>query len=39
MAEAQQLEAEIGLPNMRAAYFRGNTAVLGGGGSPTREHR
>ncbi len=34
MAEAQQLEAEIGLPNMRAAYFRGNTAVLGGGRLP-----
>lgn len=34
MAEAEQLEAEIGLPNMRAAYFRGNTAVLGGGRLP-----
>ena len=30
MAEAQGLEGLIGLPNMRAAYFRGNTAVLGG---------
>jgi hypothetical protein len=34
MAEAEQLEATIGLPNMRAAYFRGNTAVLGGGRLP-----
>ena len=39
MAEAQQLEAAIGLPNMRAAYFRGNTAVLVAGGFPSREHR
>ena len=30
MREAELMEAEIGLPNMRAAYFRGNTAVLGG---------
>lgn len=30
MAEAQQIEREIGIANMRAAYFRGNTAVLGG---------
>ena len=28
--EAKKIEAEIGLPNMRAGYFRGNTAVLGG---------
>jgi hypothetical protein len=34
MAEAQQLETLIGLPNMRAAYFRGNTAVLGGARLP-----
>ncbi len=34
MAEAAQLETEIGLPNMRAAYFRGNTAVLGGARLP-----
>lgn len=34
MAEAQALETMIGLPNMRAAYFRGNTAVLGGGRLP-----
>jgi hypothetical protein len=34
LAEAQQLETLIGLPNMRAAYFRGNTAVLGGGRLP-----
>jgi hypothetical protein len=34
MAEAAQLEAEIGLANMRAAYFRGDTAVLGGGRLP-----
>lgn len=30
LAEAQKIEAEIGLANMRAGYFRGNTAVLGG---------
>jgi hypothetical protein len=30
MAEAQQIEQEIGIANMRAAYFRGDTAVLGG---------
>ncbi len=24
------METEIGLANMRAGYFRGNTAVLGG---------
>jgi len=34
MTEAAQMESQIGLPNMRAAYFRGNTAVLGGGGLP-----
>jgi hypothetical protein len=34
MAEAGQLESEIGLANMRAAYFRGNVAVLGGGRLP-----
>jgi hypothetical protein len=32
--EAELLEGEIGLPNMRAAYFRGNTAVLGGSRLP-----
>lgn len=30
LAEAQKIEAEIGLANMRAGYFRGVTAVLGG---------
>jgi hypothetical protein len=30
LAEAQQIQAEIGIANLRAAYFRGNTAVLGG---------
>lgn len=34
IAEAQALEGEIGLPNMRAAYFGGNTGVLGGGRLP-----
>ncbi len=34
MDEARQMEAEIGLANMRAGYFRGNTAVLGGGRLP-----
>jgi len=36
LAEAQQLEAEFGAANMKAAYFRGNTAVLGGGRLPRR---
>jgi hypothetical protein len=30
MAEAELIEKEIGLANMRAGFFRGNTAVLGG---------
>ena len=34
LAEAQQLEAQIGEANLKAAYFRGNTAVLGGGRLP-----
>jgi hypothetical protein len=34
LTEAQQIEALIGLPNMRAAYFGGNTAVLGGSRLP-----
>lgn len=34
LAEAQQIEALIGPANMKAAYFRGNTAVLGGGRLP-----
>jgi hypothetical protein len=34
LVEAEQIEALIGLPNMRAAYFRGNTAVLGGSRLP-----
>lgn len=34
MAEAALLERQIGLANMRAAYFRGETAVLGGGRLP-----
>ena len=34
LAEAEQIEALIGLPNMRAAYFRGDTAVLGGSRLP-----
>ena len=34
LAEAQQIEQEIGIANMRAAYFRGDTAVLGGGKLP-----
>lgn len=32
--EAQQLEAYFGAANMKAAYFRGDTAVLGGGRLP-----
>jgi hypothetical protein len=34
MADAQNLERQIGLANMRAGYFRGNTAVLGGARLP-----
>ena len=34
LAEAQQLEAYFGAANMKAAYFRGDTAVLGGGRLP-----
>ena len=34
--EAAAMEPMIGLANMRAAYFRGNTAVLGGGALPRR---
>jgi hypothetical protein len=34
LAEAQQLEALIGEANLKAAYFRGNTAVLGGARLP-----
>ncbi|MEI2764387.1 MAG: hypothetical protein V9F82_01645 [Dermatophilaceae bacterium] len=34
LAEAQQIEGLIGPANMKAAYFRGNTAVLGGGRLP-----
>ena len=34
LAEAQQLEQLIGVANIRAARFKGNTAVLGGGKLP-----
>ena len=34
LAEAQDIETLIGPANMKAAYFRGNTAVLGGGRLP-----
>lgn len=34
LAEARQIEALIGEANLKAAYFRGNVAVLGGRGLP-----